>query len=562
MAKSRVVRHFEDTDLRLTLSPREKRRLLRAAVKAEMRAPDKATLMSKFRDFLDSAAQGRATASARPGRRGWLQPGAGRVNYVESPVEYQGTTVQVCGLWPFIAGSGSPTVGVPLGRNLLNGSTVCGDPVFWFLSNLVLNPSCFVLGRPGLGKSTLIRRMVTVLQAWGIVPMILGDTKPDYVDLILAMAGQVITLGRGRDSMNPLDLGPLMRELVKIEDEDARRVALEEMRGRRFNMFAGLLALLRNDPLKAHELSIVSEALRILDETMTNPPLVGDVLRLITEGHPRLLALAIHGGSKKGYHKRVEGLLDLLTALGESGPFGDLFCRPTTRHVELGVPMVFDLSKVDDSDGQLLAGLQAVCWNYGSAIVSADKHLADAGLREPRHYFLVMDELWRMLRASATMVHFVDALTRLNRTRGIGQAMCTHTMNDLEMATEQLTKLAWGFVERSAMVYIGGLADAEMGNLEKVFGMSSREKDMISDWSADSSINPDTSEAAVPPGRGKFLLKVGKPSGTPFELQLTEEEKRVNDTNQAWKMASERAADAAAKRAAAAAERELEASAA
>jgi hypothetical protein len=41
---------------------------------------------------------------------------AGRVNYIESPVEYQGTTVQVEGLWPFVIGSGSPVVGVPSGR--------------------------------------------------------------------------------------------------------------------------------------------------------------------------------------------------------------------------------------------------------------------------------------------------------------------------------------------------------------------------------------------------------------------------------------------------------------
>ncbi len=66
------------------------------------------------------------------------------------------------------------------------------------------------------GKSTIVRRMVTVLEAWGIVPMVLSDTKPDYVDLITAMEGQVIRVGRGRGHLNPLDLGPLMRELEKI----------------------------------------------------------------------------------------------------------------------------------------------------------------------------------------------------------------------------------------------------------------------------------------------------------------------------------------------------------
>ena len=45
------------------------------------------------------------------------------------PFEYRGTTVQVCGLWPYVVGAGTPMVGVPLGLNLINGSTVCGDPI-------------------------------------------------------------------------------------------------------------------------------------------------------------------------------------------------------------------------------------------------------------------------------------------------------------------------------------------------------------------------------------------------------------------------------------------------
>jgi hypothetical protein len=54
------------------------------------------------------------------------------VSYVEAPPEWRGTTVQVCGLFPFIVGGGSPTIGVPLGRNLLTGATVCCDPLAWF----------------------------------------------------------------------------------------------------------------------------------------------------------------------------------------------------------------------------------------------------------------------------------------------------------------------------------------------------------------------------------------------------------------------------------------------
>ncbi len=464
------------------------------------------------------------------------------MNYVQPNPEYQGTTVQVCGLWPFIAGSGSPVIGAPLGRHLLNGSVVCADPIYWFLANLVLNPSCFVLGRPGLGKSTIVRRMVTVLEAWGIVPMVLSDTKPDYVDLITAMEGQVIRVGRGRGHLNPLDLGPLMRELEKIPDENKRREALDEMRGRRLTTVLGLLALVRGARLESYEASIVTEAIRILDERdRVGAPVIGDVTDLVLSRHERLRALARDRGEESRYDDRVQNLLDDLVALGGSGSFGDMFAKPTTEHIEMGRPMVFDMSSIDDGDLQLQAAVQSVCWNYGSAVVSADKHLAEAGMREQRHYFLVMDELWRMLRAADVMVYFIDALTRLNRQRAIGQAMITHTMNDLELASEHLTKIAWGFVERSAMTFLGGLAESEMGNLEKVFAMSAEEKSMITDWSAESGVNPESSTAAAPPGLGKFLLKIGKKPGVPFQSQLTDIELAVNNTNQSWKDAADRA---------------------
>ena len=206
--------------------------------------------------------------------------------------------------------------------------------------------------------------------------------------------------------------------------------------------------------------------------------------------------------------------------------------------------MVYDLSSLDQSDTQMLAALQSVCWAQGSALVAADKHLADVGLRPARHYFLVMDELWRMLRASSTMVYFVDSLTRLNRSLGIGQAMVTHTMNDLELAEPHLTKIAWGFVERSAMVYLGGLADGEMGNLAKVFALSRSERSTIADWSQEASVNPDTSTAAAGPGLGRFLLKTGKKAGIPFVMRMVPTEFAVNNTNQAWEAALVRANNA------------------
>ena len=90
---------------------------------------------------------------AGPGSRGWTGRGGGMAQLVPSVREYRGTTVQVCGLWPFSSGASSPMIGVPLGRHEETQATVCCDPISWFQrARLISNPSAFILGKPGPGE--------------------------------------------------------------------------------------------------------------------------------------------------------------------------------------------------------------------------------------------------------------------------------------------------------------------------------------------------------------------------------------------------------------------------
>jgi serine protein kinase len=99
--------------------------------------------------------------------RGWLGRGRGTSTYVQQADEWRGTTVQVCGMWPFSIGTGTPMVGVPLGRHIHTGATLCCDPISWFQrAKLISNPSAFVLGKPGLGKSTIVRLLKKGLEAY------------------------------------------------------------------------------------------------------------------------------------------------------------------------------------------------------------------------------------------------------------------------------------------------------------------------------------------------------------------------------------------------------------
>ncbi|GAA2110895.1 ATP/GTP-binding protein [Streptomyces synnematoformans] len=471
----------------------------------------------------------------RPGLRGWAGPGGGAWHYLDAPPEWRGTTVQVCGLWPYGAGSGTPMIGVPLGRDLSSGATVCCDPISWFQrAHLISNPSLFVLGQPGLGKSTVIRRMALGLAGYGVHPMVFGDLKPDYVDLVRAMGGQVITLGRGRGYLNVLDPGESRAAAERLTGE-ARRALVADARGRRLHMVSALITILRREPPSDREETILAAALRVLDERHDGTPVLGDLVEVLKAAPDTVRAVALDRGDIHRYQKITEELEGSLTGLLGEGRLGETFAQPTSEPMRLDRPVCFDVSSIDDSEELLQAAALLSCWSYGFGAVAAAQALADAGLEPQQHFFLVLDELWRVLRAGRGLVDRVDALTRLNRQRGVGMAMVTHTMKDLEsLPTEEDRMKARGFVERAGMVITGGLPKEEMPRLTRVVDLSAIEQRIVTEWSTPPGWDTTAAAEAAPPGRGNFLIKVGGRPGIPLHVDLTRSELDVNDTNRLW----------------------------
>ncbi|MBC7274080.1 MAG: ATP/GTP-binding protein [Streptomyces sp.] len=481
----------------------------------------------------------RTTKEARPPRptaRGWPGPGGGTVGYVDPAPEWRGTTVQVCGLWPFGAGAGTPMVGVPLGRDLDSGATVCCDPVSWFMrTGLLANPSMFVLGRPGLGKSTVVRRMALGLSGYGVHPLVFGDLKPDYTDLIRAIGGQVISLGRGRGNLNVLDPGESLQAAARLTG-DARRRLLADIHGRRLHMVSALVTILRSAPPTDREETILSAALNVLDDrTGAQTPVLGDLVRVIKDAPEAVRSVALDRGDLARYRDITENLEASLTALLGDGRLGGTFARPTTEPMKLDRPVCFDVSGIDDSETLLQAAALLSCWSYGFGAVSAAHALADAGLEPQHNYFLVMDELWRVLQAGRGLVDRVNALTRLDRQRGVGLAMVTHSIDDLlALPTEEDRTKAKGFVERAGMVICGGLPPAEMPHLSQVVELTEAEKRLLTDWSTPPAWDATGGRHTDPPGLGNFLIKVGSRPGIPLHVDLTKAELAVNDTNRRW----------------------------
>jgi len=477
-----------------------------------------------------------------PGRRG--MPGAvgGRWAQLPVPTEFRATTVQACGLWPFAAGSTRPAEGVPLGRDLISGTTVSCDPLSWFVHGLIGNPSMLVLGRPGLGKSSLTARMLIGLSHRGVRPFVLGDLKPDYADLVSALGGQVIRVARGAGTINPLDPGAMGEAASRIGGAAGDALA-REARDRATTMVSALVQLVRRAPLADYEDAMLSAAVRVLGAGTTSAPTLPDLVAVIADGPQPVRAATLALTDTDRYRALSEPLHRSLIALLD-GPLGQTFGGPTTVRISVDSPAVcVDISGIAERDERLTAAVMLACWSEGFGAIEASNALAQAGLDRPRRFFIVLDELWRPLRIGAGLPDRMDSLTRLNRREGVGQAFITHTLKDLEsMANHEDRLKARGFAERAGMLVTAGLPRSDLELVSAIVPLSEREVDLVASWNTPASWAPRSDvvpgargRPAPPPGLGKFLLKVGEGrAGIPVQLSLTQAEIDLHDTNARW----------------------------
>ena len=467
-------------------------------------------------------------------------PGGGAARMFQSPREWRGSTRQVCGLWPFAAGATTPYSGATLGIDLDSNSPVGCDPIAWFVDGIINNPSAFILALPGYGKSTLVRHALLGMNGRGIIPLVPGDLKPDYVDEIEAMGGQVIQLAPGRGHLNVLDPG----EISAIADRlppDIREKLLVDAHTRKLQLLLALISILRKGHVTPNEENILDKALVLLETEHEGVPVVQDLLDVIVSRPQALQDIALDRGDPDRYKDATDALVASLMSLNGQGRFGDMFSKPTSAALRMDRPAVFDVSQIGDIHRDVQAAALLACWTTTFASVEVAHALADAGLGPRRNYFVVLDELWRALRAGAEMVNRIDALTRLNRNEGVGQAMITHTMSDLEsLPTETERQAARGFVERSGMVITGALPHAEMEKLRQAVTVSNAEAARLVSWADPGSwsrIAKKRSRSGAPrqaPGVGKFMIKVGGRPGISVAVRLTQVEIEMNNTNKRW----------------------------
>ena len=309
-----------------------------------------------------------------PSWRGRRSRGGGWGGLMPTMDEFFGTSTQVCGgFWPFSTDMALPVEGVPIGRSMTTGAGVCCDPISWFRAGIIEQPSMFVMGLPAIGKSTFVRRQVWGMSALGMNAIIPGDLKPDYAELVRLLGGQVIRLGSGLGSINPLDPGGIHEALKRLTG-DAREDLLADYHERRSALMEVLLTISRTGREEGRrtvsdvESNVLSTALKILYERTKDdpePPVIPDLRDLVRQGTPEIRAAAVFDDPEndEAYARSTRDLLSSLHGLANPmGRFGRLFCEQTTERLDLSRPVDFDISTLAQvgDDGRLRIVLGAL----------------------------------------------------------------------------------------------------------------------------------------------------------------------------------------------------------
>lgn len=533
-------------------------------------------------------AQPRKPVTKVAGPRGHKGRGRGEATYLHQIKEMRATNFQMAGLYPFPMGGASPMEGVPLGRNLLTGEPVCCDPYSWFrYARLIANPSAFVMANPGLGKSSLLRRMAIGLDSFGVKALNLGDLKGEHVPMTRMLGGAVNSLGSGAGHINPLDDCGAIAAAETVSDPRIRDEILTSVHERRVSALASLLAVVRKRPLDNVEEAVLERCVRLVGQRHddgTSVPVVHEVLDMLRARPDEVREVALDRGEVKRYQDQTEGVESGLMTLAGAGSFGSMFAEQSSDPIAIDRPMCFDLSRISQVESDLRAATLLTCWSNGFGVVKTSNLLADAGVIERIHYLVTLDELWNTLGAGPGVVEHVNGLTRLNRMWGVGQVYASHTPSDLlAVRDEEDRHKAKGIMDRCGIKILGGLARSEMPMLTESVELSEREQQQLSAWQDPASWGKGTegdvrysnddvfraTDVAItdaeihewmqddenaawmagqdvmqdddrtknpPPGQGKFFIKVGSRAGIPFSMDFTPTERssRVHDTDEKW----------------------------
>jgi type IV secretory pathway VirB4 component len=381
---------------------------------------------------------------------------------------HRATTAHACSAYPFQVDTSSAMGGVVLGLNITaGGAPFAYDAFAAYNEGRVTNPNVLVVGEPGVGKSALLKCLISrssaLLGRW----VAIIDPKGEYADLADRLGLAVVKLHPGGEQR----LNPLHRNAHADEHDASVRQA---------TMIAALVASVLRRDLTPLEDAAVGWTTGILARREAEPTLAD--LAACLASPTKEMAERAHVTPAQ----LARGVDDVVFGLGKllDRSLRGMFDGPSTIELDPGGPgVVIDLSAVHhDPDALGLVMIAATAW--------LQSVLAQPG--PPR--LQVLDEAWALL-ANERAARYLQACFKLGRSYGVANVAVVHRLSDLRAQADDGTALA--------KVTAGFLADAQT---RIVFRQAA---DQVPD--AQEALGLTETEAAVLSrlARGRALWKLG-----------------------------------------------------
>ncbi len=468
--------------------------------------------------------------------KGFTGFGGGRWGKRPKPPQWYSSSNQLCGIYPFSAGTSRPNLGTPLGRDMNVGTAVAGDMKSWYDAGLISSATMMLFGLNGNGKSSVAQRFIYSMAARGIVPMVFDPLKDEYGEMIELMGGKRFSFGpRGKDRINLMHLGALGEAAHKIGGNLGEEL-LQEAIGKAVDMVALVVQINRGRPLEDFEDTALDLLVRSVIKRVRNAS-PHDLKAAFLNPPPEVLS-AVACNSPEEFLSEYRTLhLSVLAML--NGQMGPLIGGSDAMSVPLGNPggFCFDTSSIPASNTKLLSAAMLATWNIGFSAIDAHWEISQ---HDPSvhwgGYLAVQDEFWYPMRACEGIIDRADRIGRTNRGLGVSELKITHSPKDfLSLPNEKDRATAKGFAQRSGILGLMALSLDDLHELSAVQPLNAREIETVNsfntppDWKP--KFNPDGTPAP-PPGAGKILLKVPGRAGIPVKMTLTDIEKKHHVTDE------------------------------
>ncbi|MEO7844423.1 MAG: ATP-binding protein [Nocardioides sp.] len=455
----------------------------------------------------------------RVGDRGRRRVGHGWAPTLPPLAGYEMTSEQTPVFWPLIAGDGLPPTGAPMGFNVLSGGAFYCDPMGWVADDAipVTNPNVFIFGKPGRGKSALVKIFILRMIRFGYRALVLGDVKDEYEDISNALGVPPFRVGPGLPGrINPLDIGPLGRDWAHQDRvEAARRGALIFKRWLR--LLRGLVGS-QGVGFTPTESRVLNRVVRDLtgwsrSQSTLTPITIPMVWAALDNPTPDLVTQCRYARAQD-FFDGTRALRDALGALCE-GELEGLFDRRSTFEPDWRAPIqTLSLRALHTEGNEAAVGIALMCLNsWGQGM----REMAAPGDRR----IVLRDEAWMQTRLGVEAVKTLDSNLRLSRTDGDIQLVTYHKPSDPLSAGDQGSQaatIAKDLLNLADVRILLGQDPKIADELGDLLGLTGMQQGIVTDWAMQA--------------KGRALWLVGD-RGYKVQTVLTDLERRLTYTNQA-----------------------------